>query len=292
METNARYVIVGLAAVVLIFLTATGLLWLRKSARFKDLNLYTVNFREQSLSGLRGGSIVTMRGMAVGAVQSLEFDKSDSTQVKTVIGVAKSAPVRKNSEASIQRNLVTGLSTIDLSSGSPDMPLIEPTGENDTEYPVLAERANEFESIRDAAPQLMQQSTETLRQFQALLSDENRAQVTQILQNVQSITAKLAAPETGIDKTLADFRAASQELKDASANAGGVFGSLGGTITKLNTTFERVTSMMSESVRMVSERVADMARGVQEATSKISDPRKVLTGPSKNELGPGEEKKR
>lgn len=292
METNARYILVGVAAVALLILTSLGLLWLRKSTREKDLVSVAVTFREQSLSGLREGSSVTMRGIAIGNVKSLSFTDRSTGEVQGVLGVAKTAPVRLDSEATIQRNLVTGLSTVDLSPGSPESQLLNNVTAAGNQLPNLKERPNQFESMRDAAPELIHQSSETLRNVQRLLSDENRQQVTQILRNIETITAKLASPETGVDRTLADVRAASNELKAVSSDARGMIGSLTGSISKLDSMFDKLTGMVGESVRVVSERVTDMARGVQEATTKLGDPRKILSGPATGELGPGEGKRR
>ena len=94
MEPEAKYTLVGAAALILVALLAAAIMWIRSSGEGANATRYKINFQRYSLEGLEPRSYVTMRGMKVGSVSSFRFSAQDKGAVEVIIAVDPGTPVR------------------------------------------------------------------------------------------------------------------------------------------------------------------------------------------------------
>ena len=127
MEPEAKYTLVGAAVLILAGLVAAAVVWLRSSGEGADALHYKIYFERQSLEGLELRSYVTMRGIRVGSVTGFRFSSMRPGAVEVFTSVDPAAPVRQNTQATVERHLVTGLASVRLMNPSEDSPLLAPT---------------------------------------------------------------------------------------------------------------------------------------------------------------------
>jgi phospholipid/cholesterol/gamma-HCH transport system substrate-binding protein len=282
METNAKYVLVGASVLALLTLLGLSIYWLRLSSSDAGLRFFEVYFENQSLAGLRDGSVVTMKGIPVGLVDRIDFDHSNTQRVRVTVAISETTPVREDSTAVVNRNIVTGLSTIDLSMGSRQGKLLPGAKRSSSYYPILKEGSAELEAIRQSVPALLEQSSDVLALIEAALSDENRKRAEQILKNIEAMSAQLASEEQGVTPLVRDMRSLVAKLKEA-------VGSMKSTAQGIERSISELSDQLGESTGQLTATVTDAARRVADTAQRFQNPGRLLRGNPPSELGPGEE---
>src|SRR5262249_12081003 len=151
-----------------------------------------------SLDGLQINSDVRMKGIKVGSVASLQISKKNIALVKVNIRVDEDTPVKVDTRATIKRNLLTGLATVDLDKSSQESALLTEV-KPDEEYPVIPEGRSELDEVAASVPDLIHDASESIKRLNALLSDENVQLVHDIVANVDRVTSAFAKRDKDIE---------------------------------------------------------------------------------------------
>lgn len=311
MEAEARYTLVGAMVVVVAALFIFATLWIAGKADDIAYRYYTVYFRSQSMDGLDVDSAVKMRGIRVGMVKDLEFISQPNEAVRVIIKVSEEAPVRQGAEAYVKRNVVTGLATLEISNPPENAPLLveAPRGE---EHPVIAEGSSELDKVASAVSRMAENGAQVLDKMNALLSDENQANLAATLANLQTISdhlvenrQSLQAAVQGIRDASDEFRFAGASITQAATRAEGSVSAVGQNAQEaLKEAAKALESMQKEAkaisgklqalsdsgtleIGAMSRDVRTAADAVTVAGQKLSNPRALLGG-GKPQPGPGE----
>jgi phospholipid/cholesterol/gamma-HCH transport system substrate-binding protein len=220
--------------------------------------------------------------------------------------------VRTDTLAVVERNLLTGLATLQLVGGKEESALLAeaPAGEP---YPVIAEGKSEQEHISQSLDQVVRRADEAFRDVSATLSPENRAAFEQILRNLRDATRRADATLGKADAALVAFREASEEVRTLGRALEADASRLAERYDALGVETTATMAQTRESVRRVGEAVEaaaqsadatiatggdelrDAGRAVRSAAdsvggtaSRLRDPRQAIFGPVAGELGPGE----
>ncbi len=315
MESKARYFLVGVVVSFLSVVTVVFILWASEVGSRRSFDVYTIYFREHSLSGLQVDSMVTMKGIKVGAVSEFQISPTNVEEVRVNIRLREGIPVKRDTKAIIKRNLLTGLATIELSGGRQKSTLLVgvPDGED---YPVIPEGRTELDQIADSIPGLIEDAGGLLQRFKAVVNDKNIERFGLILQNIQGFTAMLEQQSKPVGEIVEDLAGLSSDLKEASSKLrhmsslterqiASVSKDLIKTldqITKTAASLEKdgkaLNSVVSRSITRlvleianVSEDISNAARAFTATVDQFEDPRTLLVGPSEQALGPGELKR-
>jgi phospholipid/cholesterol/gamma-HCH transport system substrate-binding protein len=282
METDARYTLVGLIVLGLIASLAIAVVWLSNSGSNETFPRYTIYFKEESPAGLQIDGDVTMRGIRIGKVKELALSRKDIEQVRVVIEAQPGTPVKKDTRALVQRNLLTGLASIDLTGGSQEAaPLTEVL--NDEKYPIIAEGSSGLAKLQKSVPELMASANTLFENASKFFSVENQKSVEGSLKNLEVLSTTLANNRDDIDKIIAN---ASQVVSDFKTLSRTMSNGVGETSEALRAA---ITSL-ALSVTSVSENVTRAAKSFKSTTDRIDNPRSIITGPAGSALGPGEGK--
>src|SRR5688572_3053570 len=100
MEVRARYVQMGIFTLTVLVLGFGFVYWLNNAGGFSNRVVYRVQF-DGPVAGLLRGSAVLFNGIRVGEVTDLKLDLSKPRQVHATVSVDRDAPVRKDTEVSI-----------------------------------------------------------------------------------------------------------------------------------------------------------------------------------------------
>lgn len=312
MEADARYTLVGAAVLLLLALLAGALVWVRSTGQGATAQQYKIYFERQSVQGLQPRGDVTMRGVKVGSIVSFRLSPKRSRAVEVFIAVDPHAPVRIDTRAVVDRNLLTGLATLQLVGGKEESALLSEVAAGDP-HPIINEGESDQEHISQSLDQVVRRADEALRDVSATLSPENRAAFEEILRNLRDATRRG-------DTTLAKADAALVSLREASDQVRALGGALEADARRLTDRYEALgaeataTAVQTrETVRRVGDAVEAAARradatiatggdevrdagravrsaadSVGGAAGRLRDPRQAIFGPVKDELGPGE----
>lgn len=320
MEPQARYALVGIVILVLAAALVVFILWLNRAGLERDTKPFLVFFRHQSLDGLQVNSDVKMRGIKVGYVARYQIEEGDVNAVRVVIRVAADTPVRKSTQATIVRNLVTGLAAIHLiNTDEKSPPNTEPPP--GLPYPVIAE-AEGTQEVTDALSRFAEEGVKTLEQLQLVLTDDNIARIRGTLSNLENLTLQLEQQAPALREALLAVTQAAGELTAAGATvsraAKGLDHHVGEIAQGTKEALAEARQTLAEArKRLVSlerdlgavagnlERLSDTGNLELQATARelraaadslsrtarrLEDPRAVLFGPHAGELGPGEKR--
>jgi phospholipid/cholesterol/gamma-HCH transport system substrate-binding protein len=175
METEKYYFRVG---VFFLLVTACFVFYLINfgNGETGSMTRYAVYF-DNSVAGLARGAPVKLKGIAVGLVNEINFVAKDSDRILVVIDVSETAPIRKDTVASIAFQGITGTTYLSLENTNPEATPVYLKKEKGEKYPVIASEKSGFQTVMANAPELMGGLAKTATQAQKLLSDGNVAAV-------------------------------------------------------------------------------------------------------------------
>ena len=226
METKAHHALVGFFVV---FLATAGLfffLWLAQVSFDREFKEYDVVF-EGPVRGLRTASEVRFNGIQVGEVTDLGLNPENPGEVIARIRVDETTPVKADSFAQLEPQGLTGLSYIQVSSGSPGAELLE--GRPGDRPPRIYARQAQLEGLVEGGETLLENAQIVATRVTRLLSDQNLESFTNTMDNLETLSAQLAENEQMItemrsairrfDEAAVDIQAAAAEIEQFGVTA-------------------------------------------------------------------------
>ncbi|MDR3073947.1 MAG: MlaD family protein [Deltaproteobacteria bacterium] len=243
METRASYMLVGVFSLLIVMGSLLFVLWTAKNSE-GDLRTYEIIFR-QSVSGLSVGSAVTLEGVRVGQVSSINVHPHDPGQVVVYVQVAADAPIRQNSQAALEPQGVTGVSQVGISGGTAESPML---AEIKGVIGRIPSRPSRLQEIMNSVPSILGSLDSLAKRGNQLFSVENTEAAGRLLLSIAEIADTLAENRESIAKGLAGFGTAGQSF----AVAG-----------------KRLESLMAEAQQLLDKDMRGAARSVDKAAARF-----------------------
>jgi phospholipid/cholesterol/gamma-HCH transport system substrate-binding protein len=251
METKANYVLIGAFTIVVTAVLLLFALWAAKYSSEKDWQEYAVVFNEP-VTGLSEGSSVQYNGISVGTVESLRLAPEDPRRVLATLRIQADTPIKTDTRAKMSQSGLTGPPFIQLTGGSPGAPRLVDVDHRDR--PVIKAESSALQNIADTANRLV-------ARLDQVLSERNIQHVSNTLQNIDALTASLAAEREDLRAVVANARASSAELNATLVDAHGVVRGvdrdlaqkLPGLVAKLDGTLEKLQSAANGANGIVNE---------------------------------------
>ncbi len=208
METRAHHILIGLFTLIAGVAILLFVLWLTKFGDSRNYQTYDIVFHE-AVSGLNVGSAVQYNGIGVGEVEALTLDPDDPRQVWARVRVASSTPIKSDTQARLTLLNITGASGIELSDGTPDSP---PLTAGERGVPVIVAEPSSLARLRGDSEELLVSVTTLLDSANRLLSEENAAYITRVLDNLDTVTTALAREQDTLREALQSLVTAGQDV--------------------------------------------------------------------------------
>jgi len=243
METRARYVLVGLFTLLGLLAGLGFILWLAKVQLDRTYSQYDILF--DSVAGLGQASAVSYNGVNVGQVLSIDLDTEDPALVRVRIEIDANTPVRSDTVARLESQVVTGVSFVALEGGRADSePLVAGLS---AEVPVIASRPSLVQGLMTDAPDLLSEAILLMRDIRAFTAQDTRDAIASILANVESATARIDSIAARTDSLMASTEAS---------------------LARIDTTLAEVTTAVAGVNTVIT---TDVARVLQRLTTTIDD---------------------
>lgn len=235
METKANYILIGAAVVVGVIFIMLFAMWISTGAFNRGWHEYDVVF-DDPVRGLTEGGEVRFNGIKVGEVESLRIDPDNTNRVIARIRVSRDVPVREDTTAQLEPIGLTGVTLIQLTAGSPTSPLMRSSGFGPPRR--IQGRGSQIDQIVARGEEVAMRASEAMAAVRDLLTDENIARVTRIVENLEEVSAELASERSVVNSSgeaarevaalarqmqreLADLDRAIAEISDAAGVASG-----------------------------------------------------------------------
>jgi phospholipid/cholesterol/gamma-HCH transport system substrate-binding protein len=209
METKASHIAVGAFVLLLMFGGLGFVVWVNKFSEHGAMTDHYARFAG-SVAGLNVGSNVLFGGIPVGRVMQVRVDPQDSSLARVDISVAADAPIRKDSQATLAMQGITGSVLVEITRGSEASPKLKAGEEIQSGYSPL-------ERLLTNAPEMLSKANLLLDRAADFLSPQNAGTVRRILSNLDELTVKLTANSGRIDGLLTDGSTAVKQITTTAA---------------------------------------------------------------------------
>jgi phospholipid/cholesterol/gamma-HCH transport system substrate-binding protein len=187
METRANFVLLGAVAIIGAALLMIFAAWLIGTDWREGASRYDVVF-QGPVRGLANGAEVRFNGIKVGEVKTLRLDPENATRVIARIQISATTPVRTDTRARLEAVGLTGVTLIQLDAGTQSQPLLK-------------------EALGRPPPRIYA----VAGTIEDLLSDRNVRRIIETLENLETITGRLARE----DSVVSESAVAARELSAA-----------------------------------------------------------------------------
>lgn len=161
------------------------------------------------VGGISEGSLVKYMGMDVGQVHKISFAEDQPNLIELQLEVKASTPIKTDSRAFVTSIGLMADHHIEISPGSPEANLL-PSGSELSTKKVLS-----FAQMSEVMGDLNQQTQTLLAQLNAVLGEDNRAHLSSIARNMDSLMINLQEPFLA---TLSNMEKSSRELSRISSD--------------------------------------------------------------------------
>ncbi len=208
METKANHVFVGAVTLALFAGLAAFFVWISRLNE-GELKRYDIFFN-QSVNGLAKGAQVTLSGVPVGKIDTIELWPRDPSFVRVRISVARGVPILVGTTATMQSSF-TGNADILLEGAVKGAPPIVCPEDNPMSLcpegvPVIPTKRGGLGAILNSAPILLDRLATLSDRLNTVLSEENQAAFKGILANTDKLTGELATASPEMKKMLAELQ--------------------------------------------------------------------------------------
>jgi phospholipid/cholesterol/gamma-HCH transport system substrate-binding protein len=304
MENRAFALAAGLFTVLLGAGVVLAAMWFTGDTREKVR--YVLESR-YPVTGLSEAAAVRYRGVSIGKVTSIEFD-SDPRIILIGIAIDRSVTLTHGTYAELRYQGVTGLSYVMLDDDGKKPQPLPPVGQEGSERILIRESA--FANLAEVAQQVLDDARETAKRINALLSDENQAQLTATMKNIEQATRQMKDLAQAIQPVARSSATLVSDARATFAHADQLLTEISGTnrelakrldaIDRLAASAEKAGGSISTLAETVSvetlPRVNQLAEELSRASRSLErlagdlkqQPQSLLFGRKAGQPGPGE----
>ncbi|GAB2905330.1 MlaD family protein [Paraburkholderia jirisanensis] len=264
-----------------------------------------------NVTGLYADAAVRYRGLDVGKVQSLKFDRDHPGQIVIRILVDKRAPITHSTFGSLALQGVTGIAFVQLDDTGKDVAPLASSDKNVAQLPLHPGLLDQLQKRGDI---LLRKLEKVATDVDDILSGDMRNQllataaslqhaadgVTSLTQQIAPAAGKLPPTMDQLNRTLASTNELITSLNRSNGplesnlnKVGTAAQQAGDALTSMNESLQEISSRVGYDtlprVNSLADDVRTAARSIDRAADTFSDnPRSVLFGPPKPTPGPGE----
>ena len=231
METRANYILVGAFTLAGILGALGVVLWIAQVGAHRQFAYYDILF--DNGAGLSTAAAVRFNGLPVGSVVDMALADEDHSKVRVRIEIDADTPITTSTFAVLKSQGVTGVSFVSLSSeGAGGDPV--PSGGR------IEGRESTLQTLFEGAPRLMNEAIDLLGELRAVVNNDNRQAVGDLLNNLATSSARL-------DGVLKDLQNLATPLGNAATEIAGFTDRLGALSDTADTTLTTATSALESA---------------------------------------------
>jgi phospholipid/cholesterol/gamma-HCH transport system substrate-binding protein len=251
MENKSHALAAGAFVILVTALLVALAAWLMRDTRIRD----TLEFStRESVTGLQPQAAVRYRGIAVGKVDSIEFDPKARGNVLVSLAIDQGTPITKSTYAVLGYQGVTGLAYVQLDDDGSSNELLDLSGKVP---PRVILKPSLLSKLSDQGANILIQIEETTKRLNQLLAPDNQKVLFGSVQAVGSSASNISNQVTAMQKILdAQFGPERTDIPALVKDTRGTMQALQTTAGELNKTAQETTKAVS-SMNSVAQRITD-----------------------------------
>ncbi len=254
MDDKVNYSLVGAFVLVLGAALVAGVLWLAAGiGGGRPVDSYQAFIRE-SVAGLNVDAPVKYLGVDVGKVSRIEIDPRDSRQVRLHFLIDRGTPIKRDSEAVLKTQGLTGIAYVELSGGSIGAQPLVPGA--DGVEPTIPFKLSLSARLENVLTNVLANVDRVSNNLNAVFDADNRAALKSTLADAATLAHALAAQQGALTTGIAD----AARTAHLAARAG----------EQLEPTLERIATSAQAVERMADAAGAASARAGRAADAAAS----------------------
>jgi len=289
METRANYVAVGGFVLAMVVLAFGAVLWLARGELTTQYAFYDIYF-QGPVTGLREGASVDYNGVPVGTVKDVRIDPDNVALIRVTIQIDPKVAIKTDAAASVETNILSGVSYIQIVGGTQDAPLLRPEGNQ--RYAVIRSRRSRLASVTVRAPQLLEKLIDTAERVNDLLDDKNRRAFGESIENFRSFTSGLVDRNNDLAEITGHVNTAARTLSNLLENVDESYAGPDGIGKQLSTAitdFDKVAKNLNDTNRQLQLALQDVRPGLRmfsqqtlgDVGNLVAEARQLLNGLSR-----------
>ncbi len=243
----SREVKIGIYGICMFLLLYLGINFIKSRDIFSRDNTYYAVYDYSD--GIEVSSPVTIKGFRVGTVEKVWYDVR-TDKVVAEFSVGSSYPVPEDSKAKITSASLMGAKVIDLQLGTAPRNLESGDTIRSLMDPGLMQLVNsEYDKLKDMATMLVERVAKALDGVNAVLSEENTANLSALLAHANSISGnvdRIVAQD--LKQTMGNLKSLSAELNTAAPRITGIVDRVGAMADSMSVS---VPAMMTGAAQAV-----------------------------------------
>lgn len=246
---------IGVFGITMILLLYLGINFIKSQDIFRGDNTYYAVY--ENADGIEASSPVTIKGFRVGTVDNVWYDVP-SGKVIAEFSVKKDYPLPVDTRAKITSASLMGSKVIDLQLGTAAQYLTDEDTVQSLMEPGLMQLVNsEYDKIKEMATSLVERVSKALDGINAVLSDENVANLSQLLAYANSISGNLdQMVAQDLKRTMSNLNALSAELNTAAPKITQIVGRVEVMADSMSTSVPALMSNASQAVERLNNAMA------------------------------------
>lgn len=246
---------IGVFGITMILLLYLGINFIKSQDIFRGDNTYYAVY--ENADGIEASSPVTIKGFRVGTVDNVWYDVP-SGKVIAEFSVKKDYPLPVDTRAKITSASLMGSKVIDLQLGNAAQYLTDEDTVQSLMEPGLMQLVNsEYDKIKEMATSLVERVSKALDGINAVLSDENVANLSQLLTHANSISGNLdQMVAQDLKRTMSNLNALSAELNTAAPKITQIVGRVEVMADSMSTSVPALMSNASQAVERLNNAMA------------------------------------
>jgi phospholipid/cholesterol/gamma-HCH transport system substrate-binding protein len=207
MENKSYAVGAGLFVLVAVAILIGAILWFNDRGRLHGVPYDLIT--RSSVAGLKVGAIVSLRGVQVGQVESIQFDAGEPATIRVGVSVDPQVALRKGTYGTLDYQGLTGDAYVDLDYPSHEHGILTSDPRVPARIPL---RRSSWATLPDTGELFLTSFTNTLGRLDSVLSPENAQQLSRLLADVSVAAEQIAA-------VARDVRPAARRLDSVGSDA-------------------------------------------------------------------------
>jgi len=293
-ESRVNYTVVGLFSIVFLAAFAVAVFWFGKFGIKDDYDRYRV-LATESVSGLNVEAPVKYRGVVVGSVADIRINTENTELIEIILKVKKNTPIKVNSVASLKPQGITGLSFVDITPGDNKTALL--MGSETTEkIPTIRYGQSLFGKFDSTFTVMVDSLQNILQKVDTAMSEQNMAQVSKTLQNLQEVSAKLSTRLDELGEIAQNSKELPNDAKEAIKKVSSAADSVNAAAAKIDKAMARGDFDFKKDIAKVANESAKLLENLRELSKESNtlvkdiqkNPSSILFESKDIPKGPGE----
>jgi len=305
MENRAHALAAGLFTLLLIAGVILAAMWFSGETYEKAYYQLESKF---PVTGLNEQAVVRFRGVDIGKVSNIQFDPANMRTILIDIAIRSDVKLTRSAFAELRYQGVTGLSYVMLDdAGTSHEQLPQMTQPGSSRIPI---HESLFSNLAEAGQAALADARELMKRMSHVLSDENQAQVSRTLENIEGATRQIVALTQGLHPAARNSEALVADARKTFQTADRLLTEIAETNRQLATRLQAMdrvagsaekagdavaslaNNVASETLPRVNALADELARTSRSldrlATSLREQPQSLVFGRKAATLGPGE----